>query len=122
MRLPTNSIKAYRLLVLGIILTLAGCCTTKPLKGRADLLAFLADGKTTKAQVVLSLGQPSSQFEGEKIFTYQLGFEKKNKGYYVVEPSMSEDGWRAWGCVKYSLVLVFDGQGLLVRHSLVEVN
>jgi hypothetical protein len=108
-------------LVAGILL-LAGCATTPPLKGRADLLDFLADGKTTREEAVLKLGQPSGMFERENIITYRLGFEPKNDGYYVVEREAQRDGWPTWTRARYSLVLVFDEAGVLRKHSLVEVN
>lgn len=102
--------------------SLVGCATAPPLKGRADLLDFLADGKTTREEAALKLGQPSGKFERENIFTYRLGFEPKNKGYYVVEREVQPAGWPAWMRAKYSLVLVFDEAGVLRKHSLVEVN
>lgn len=110
-------------LALGLVLTLVGCATTPtPLKGRPDLLSFLADSKTTKEEVITTLGQPSGRFEAEKILTYRLGFEPKNNGYYVVEREATPAGWPTWLRAKYSLVLVFDDSGVLRKHSLVEVN
>ncbi|MCU0782617.1 MAG: hypothetical protein MUF81_00945 [Verrucomicrobia bacterium] len=103
-------------------IAVAGCATTAPLKGHADLLDFLADGRTAREEVVLKLGQPSGKFERENIVTYRLGFEPKNKGYYVVEREAQSDGWSTWLRAKYSLVLVFDDGGVLRKHSLVEVN
>jgi len=109
-------------LALAFALNLVGCASTQPLKGRADLLDFLADGKTTCEEVVLRLGQPSGKFEREHILTYRLGFEPKNKGYYVVEREAGPSGWPTWVHARYSLVLVFDETGVLRRQSLVEVN
>jgi hypothetical protein len=114
--------KVSRVLFLVAILNLAAGCATTSLKGRADLLAFLADGRTTKDQVWLNLGPPSARFECDRILTYRLRYEPKNKGYQVVERSTQPTGWPRWDLVKYSLVLVFDEQGLLVKHALVEVN
>jgi hypothetical protein len=114
--------KMKRLGTLMLALALAGCATPAPLKGRADLLEFLAAGKTTREEVVLKLGQPSGKFERENIITYRLGFEAKNRGYYLVEREAQPDGWPTWRCAKYSLVLVFDETGVLRKHSLVEVN
>jgi len=91
-------------------------------RGRADLLNFLADGKTTKEEVLVQLGQPSGKFEQEKILTYQLGYESGNNGYYVVERESSWNNEPVWLNTQYSLVLVFDGQNILRRHSLVEVT
>ena len=106
------------LAILVSMMTLAGCVTGPP-RGRADLLNFLTDNETTKEGVILQLGQPSGRFESERILTYRLGFESKNKGYYVVERLSGTEPF--WANTKYSLVLVFDGQNILRRHSLVEV-
>jgi len=106
-----------------LVLALVGCATELPLKGRADLLNFLAEGKTTRAEVIAALGQPSGRFENDRILTYRLGFESENRGYYPVgreaDPSR---GWPTWMFAKYSLVLVFDDAGTLRKRSLVEVN
>ena len=100
-----------------------GCATTLPLKGRTDLLNFLADGKTTRTEIITTLGPPSGRFEKDKILTYRLGFESKNNGYYVVEREVIPDAnWPTWLLAKYSLVLCFDNTGVLLKHSLVEVN
>ena len=111
------------LLVLALALTLAGCAATPPpLKGRPDLLTFLSDGKTTRSEAIVTLGQPSGRFESEKILTYRLGFELRNNGYYVVERETTTNGWPTWTAAKFSLVLVFDDTGILQKHSLVKVN
>ena len=110
-------------LVLFIAFALAGCATTPPpLKGSPDLLSFLADGKTSRTEAIMTLGQPSGEFESEQILTYRLGFESRNNGYYVVERETVGSGWPTWTVAKFSLVLVFDDAGVLRKHSLVKVN
>jgi hypothetical protein len=113
--------KTEILIILLGALTFAGCATA-PLKGRADLLNFLADGKTTQEQVFTGLGQPSGRFEADKILTYRLGYEPMNHGYYPVERETTPSGWPTWVLTKFSLVLVFDDAGVLRKHSLVPVN
>lgn len=99
-----------------------GCAETQePTKGRADLLDFLADGRTPERQVLERLGQPSGHFDGGNILTYRLAYEKKNKCYQVVVREVTASGWPTWLKANYSLVLVFDG-GVLRKHTLVEVN
>ena len=124
MRFGTNlNMNAKWLLVSILALALAGCATTPPpLKGRPDLLTFLSDGKTTRSEAIVTLGQPSGRFESEKILTYRLGFELRNNGYYVVERETTTNGWPTWTAAKFSLVLVFDDTGILQKHSLVKVN
>jgi len=114
--------RVKKLILLLPVLIFLGCATTVPPKGRADLLDFLADGKTGKEEVIINLGQPSGRFESEKILTCRLGFEAKDKSYHVVEREAQPDGWPTWTRVNYSLVLVFDENGVLRKHSLVGVN
>lgn len=111
------------ILDLALILMLAGCATTPPpLTGRPDLLGFLADGKTAREEVIITLGQPSGRFENDRIFTYRLGYAPKNGAYYVVEREALPSGWPTWKAAQSNLVLVFDGAGVLNQHSLVKVN
>jgi hypothetical protein len=105
-----------------LALALVGCATPPPLKGRANLLDFLAAGRTTREQALHALGEPSARFEAERILTYRLGFEPKNQGYYVVGRDADPSGWSPWVRARYSLVLVFDETGVLRSHSLVEVH
>jgi hypothetical protein len=101
----------------------AGCATTPaPFKGSPDLLNFLADDETTRAEVLVTLGQPSGQFAADKILTYRLGYDPGNHGYYPVEREPTPSGWPNWSLAKFSLVLVFDEAGMLRKHSLVKVN
>ena len=109
-------------LALTIMLLVVGCAATS-LKGNPDLLAFLIDGRTTRAEVLNTLGEPSGHFEKDRILTYRLGFEPENKGYYVVEREIWRySDWPTWLQAKYSLVLEFDNAGVLQRQSLVRVN
>jgi hypothetical protein len=112
--------RSFLTLMLGLML--AGCATPKPLRGRPDLLNFLEDGKSTREEVLTTLGQPSGRFESERILTYQLGYEPRNNGYYLVERHPTAWGWPAWNGVQFSLVLVFDDGGVLRKRSLVKVN
>jgi len=76
--------------------------------GKAD---FVVDGRTTKREVVMALGLPSGQFEGERILTYRLTPDRKAVGREI-----------GWDEAPYSLVLMFDDGHVLVRHRLVEVR
>ena len=111
-----------RFLALSLGLALAGCATTPENKGSADLLDFLVDGQTPRAEVLLKLGQPSAKFEAEKILTYQLAFSPKSGVYHVLARRTGPEGWPNWSFANYSLVLVFDENGVLRKHSKVQVN
>jgi len=82
------------------------------------LLAFLADGKTTRQEVLLQLGAPTAQFEGERILSY--AFHVDNKGEWRrVERRSNSDGRANFLPGTSSLVLVFGPDGVLLQHSLV---
>jgi len=74
-------------------------------------LPFIEDGKTTKEEVILKLGIPSAQFEGERILTYQMTFDEK-EGFRVISRRAFE----------YNLVLVFNERNILQKHRLLKVK
>lgn len=107
------------LAALGFLL-LAGCATVP--EGRTDLLDFLTVGKTTREEVILSLGQPSASFEHDRILTYRLGTSGE-KAYYIVSPkTLIPSQAASWDNVTYSLVILFDDQGRYRKHQLVHVQ
>ena len=96
-----------------LVFVLAACST--PPVGHKDLLDFLSDGLTRREDVLLKLGEPSARFEESRIVTYRLG--KDDGGYFPAGGPRSD-----WSAAPYSLVLVFDSNGILTRHSVVEVQ
>jgi hypothetical protein len=70
---------------MSLIILATGCATPKvqpadpQLLFKSDLLSFLGDGVTTREEVVLKLGIPSAQIEGEKILMYQLKVDEDGK-------------------------------------------
>ena len=95
-------------------------CATSGLSARPDLLKFLETGKTTRQEVLLTLGQASASYERDRILTYRIG-ENGNKNQfvqYVITPA----DMRPWQQVRYSLVLVFDEGGRLQKQQLVKVD
>ncbi len=81
------------------------------------MLAFLQEGKTTREQVIMTLGQPSGVFEKETIMAYRIGHDRR-QGYFIVSPKQT----MPWAFVRYSLVLLFDENGVLREHRLVDVH
>ncbi len=100
-----------RLALLTIICILPGCAT--PI-GHRDLLDFLNDGITRTEEVHQKLGEPSARYENSRIVAYRLG--RDEAGYFLVKSS------RDWSEAQYSLVLVFNANGILRRHSLIKVT
>lgn len=93
-------------------LLLLGGCAGNP-RGEPDLLGFLQDGSTRREDVYLRLGEPSAQYESGRILAFRLA--KDEGGLYPVTTPY-------WPSESYSLILVFDAQGLLSRHALVQVR
>ena len=89
----------------------------------APVIAFIKDGVTTRQQVLLNLGTPSAQFEGERILTYQLRADSEDQ-VRVFWPRRSEIHpiLTDWQRDIFSLVLVFDSSGTLLTHSIVGAN
>lgn len=105
----------------GLVLFLsAGCATLGPARPVSDkgLLDFLEDGKTTMEAVFEKLGQPSGTYEKGRILTYRIGSEE-GKGYFIENGGPPVYG--PFKKSKHSLVLIFNEQGILERHSLVNV-
>ena len=111
-----------------ILLLLSGCAETK-LQTLDDSvlqqqLALLEDGKTTKQDILLKFGIPSSQFEGERILTYRLRFNQKQNRFEVIsrEVDRLDPRFAEWMKTEYNLVLVFDDKHILQKHSMLRVN
>jgi hypothetical protein len=63
---------------------------------------------------------PCAQFDGDRIMLYQLRADAQGEWWVVAPRINAETGLRAWDPHTYSLVLVFDEDGVLERHSLIE--
>lgn len=117
------TLAAYLLLPL-----LVGCATTSPLAEKTaeksaekTFLESLEDGKTSKQMVILKLGQPSATFEGERILTYRIG--KDDYGFFALDRLTGEFVRNvSWTGTKFSLVLIFDENNVLQKHSMVQVR
>lgn len=74
------------LILLGV---LAAACATRRIQplpvepGPHPLLSFIHDGVTTRDDVLLKLGMPSAQFEGQRIVTYELGVDDRGELHVV---------------------------------------
>jgi len=99
-----------------LLLSLLAACSTAPLRGQQGLLDFLADGSTPRGEVVARLGQPTRCLRSGEICTYRVSHDEA--GQYV----KLEVGGADWLDTDGSLVLVFDGDGVLQRHSIVRVR
>ena len=117
---------AFRFFVLMTVVLACGCAspTVGPQPGAevmsSALLSFIEDGTTTREEVLLTLGSPSSTYEHEEILCYQLRAHGR-EDVSVYRPRRDEDhpGFMMWRPDLYSLVLAFDPNGVLVKHSLV---
>jgi hypothetical protein len=98
---------------IAVVCVVLAACATAPV-GRKDLLLFLDDGVTRREDVQLKLGEPAAHYDGLRVLAYRL--VKDDAGYVIVGQRNN------WYGVQYNLMLVFDGDGVLRRHSLVEIR
>jgi outer membrane protein assembly factor BamE (lipoprotein component of BamABCDE complex) len=111
-----------------VILLLSGCAETR-LQTVDDAalqqqLALLEDGKTIKEEILLKFGIPSAQFEGEKILIYRLRYNQKENRFELVsrEVDRRDPRFAEWVQTEYNLVLVFDQEYILQKHSMLRIN
>ena len=114
---------------LALIIIVASCAKTPHIQttdtkliSNSKLLGFIQDGITTREEVELELGTPSAKFEDEKILTYQLRVDQAGNWDLVYPQTSQPFGFRVWREGTYSLVLVFGGDGVLRKYSLVEAK
>ena len=81
-------------------------------------LAFLEDGETSREVVYRQLGRPSGNFEQDRILTYRLD-DHFNVAHSEKGPGSTRIRYLR---ARFSLVLVFDDQGVLERHRVLQVR
>ena len=87
-----------------------------------ELLPYLVDGTATRAEIEGHLGAPTSEFEEGRVCTHRL-MMRGPELVAVGRESVPDDSRLAlWNVAHYSLVLVFDDAGLLVKHRLLRVS
>jgi len=84
----------------------------------------IEDGKTTKEEILLRFGLPSTQFQGERILSYRLRRVSSPRitGVVARESDRSDPRFATWYYSRFNLILVFDERGLLKRHSLLRMR
>jgi hypothetical protein len=108
-----------------LLAVVPGCATpaAAPVPVEQTLEANLKDNQTTREQVLLRFGEPSAQFESQRILTYRVqvrptgAWDVVRREIVVKEPRARD----SWENATHSVVLVFEN-GRLARHSLVPVK
>lgn len=120
---------AFRWLALAfwgmLALSICSCATpvVKPVETsdfRAHL-QFLNPGSTSREEVLLKLGEPSGQYEGERIFTYLLAIGQGKLRVVPRQMALSSNDPRVYALspAVCSLVIVFRTDGILEKFSLI---
>lgn len=105
-------------LVLGLACVSPAAMQEKARTFEAGLLGPLRDGQTTRQDLLLRLGTPSSAFEGGRILTYDFVVDPAGEWHWAGAGATSE--WAYSHPRTVSLVLVFAPDDRLLRHSLVK--
>ena len=108
-------------------LLMAGCATPRFFQADSNLLAksgynFIQDGVSSRDELQARLGVPVYEFEQKRILIYRC--QKLGEGFVVLSDTQPEVESpfrkRAKGRPDLgSMVLVFDANGILQKHSLV---
>lgn len=81
-------------------------------------LRSIESGRSTRQELLLKFGTPTSSFEEGRILTYDFYLDRLKREWRAVGGAGNSD-WMYPGVRTASLVLVFGGEGILVRHNLV---
>ncbi len=112
---------------LGIIVS--GCTVTPKThvvenQANSDFMPFIRDGVTERQEIVTRLGEAFSTYEGDRIVTYWVQ-QERDDSFRVVPmrnlPSSDLGGITA-EIGLHNLVLVFDSNDVLERHSFVLIR
>lgn len=88
----------------------------------APTLPSLVVGKTTLEDALLELGAPSAAFESQRILCWRMR-ENREGELLVVSPLVRTDPWTAdFTNAEFSLVVVFDAQGVLAKYKVVRLH
>ena len=117
---------SLRKLIIIISLTLVGCATPEVTQLpavpmiEAEIADYTVNGITTREEVLLKFGTPSAHFENKRILTYQFRIDQNGQAV-LFWPRKSEihPAFTNWNKEVYSLVLVFDQNGILEKHQLI---
>ena len=106
-----------RLIMIIAASLIIGCSAhLKPMdtESQQQMLPFLLDGKTTREEILLKLGEPSGTFESGRILSFRLMFDDNGTIVNALKTY--------WEKTTYSLVVVFDGGDVLKKHNLILVR
>ena len=82
------------------------------------LLPIIQDGITLKQELQIRLGNPIESYEGGRIIIYYVA----DRGAEKLEVINYEKNNYSWAVAIYQLILVFDPNDVLEKHSLVGVH
>jgi len=105
---------SQRIWLAAIAVTLTACASAPPPAGTRDLLDVVKPG-APRTELVLRLGPPSATFVGGRIMAWPIGQDAG--GYFV---GNRYDVPHA--LTRHELVVVFDAEGNVAKHSLIEVH
>ena len=122
-------VTTMRLAIVLLVIAVFGCSVTPKThvvenQPNTDYMPFIRDRITERQEVLARLGEPASTYEGDRIVTYWLQMDEADTLQVVPVRSMPKNKFgsitREVGL--HNLVLVFDSDGVLARHSFVLIR
>ncbi len=115
--------------IIPAILALLGCTNKLLIADEAFIMKnmpYVSDNQSRREDILLKLGEPNWSFEDGRILTFRIIIDKKGK----ITPVTNDNNKNARDLAAnsllsiryYSLVLVFNPQGILQKHSLILTN
>jgi hypothetical protein len=107
-----------------VIIFLTGCSPQKVSsvdlnadmeESKFKIINFLKNHQTTREEIFQRLGEPKCLYESSRIITYCLN--EWGDGTLFIHRGACEDMWAA---CQWDLVLIFDNDSYLKKHSLVK--
>lgn len=85
------------------------------------IISFLKNSETERQEIFNRLGEPRCKYEDGRIITYCLIKDEKEELFVSSITCEFRDKFNTQLCI-YNLVLVFNHDNRLVRHSLLKVD
>lgn len=86
----------------------------------AEKFKFIRVGKTSREEILGRLGTLVHSYEGDRILTFSFQEDTNGRSHIVTRPL--GDSGPTWRRDIHTVVLIFDAEGILEKHSLIRIR